>query len=839
MKVPGNIQLAGIFNVHMKGNIGRSYWQRCGMIDPQYGIMFVEAMLFAIDQINANCSLLHGLSLGARIHDTCGDRTYQRNAIINIVNYKSQGVIGPQHSEAAKTAATVFDIFGKSLISYSATSPDLEDRTKYRYFYRTVPSDRKVVKLLVNIALRLKWTYVAIVSSIESYGKQRLSSLFREYANSQGICTPIDLQVAESAEPRNFIYIFDRIIKENKIKVVYLFLNDAHLKDLFQSTDHLREKYQKLNFVVGDSLGSRVHLTKGKPLANGSLTIQVAQEEVPEFRDYFLKLRPSTNKRNIWFKEFWESTFNCSIKNDSSKARVCTGKETLSEEKGYYKSTPVLTVINAVFAYAHAFRKVIVESCILKNKTADYCFTEGNMLQGITNFKDVLHNVRNVRFTEPYRDRLFQFNEEGEITEDYAILNWFIDDKNNQKFIQVGKWNTSRSKMAEIIAAVNAYNSKPPPLEKWRLDIDTDEIRWKSGGSSAPISICSRPCEFRQVRKYESLTSKCCWTCHSCLKNDIIKNDTCYPCSLDNVPDENRVYCKKLPVMYAGLNPTIVAVVSSSTSIGVVCTILVIALFLKNIHQRIVKASGRELCLNMLIGITATYLAPIAFILKPSTAVCGLHRLVVSVSLTVSYAPLLLKTNRLYRIFRSAQTTVERPAMISPRSQIAMSLALTAISLLIGFISITGSTAQIKSAYPNHREYTLRYCKISNETVFMNLSFSTALMIATTWFAFKTRNFPKNYNEAKYIGFTMYATCLVLAVFLPVFYLVDDKDGKSRIIIMCCICWLIATINLLGLFGPKVRLMLCSNARAVGATMTMHSTVPANTINFRRVSVKP
>lgn len=146
--------------------------------------------------------------------------------------------------------------------------------------------------------------------------------------------------------------------------------------------------------------------------------------------------------------------------------------------------------------------------------------------------------------------------------------------------------------------------------------------------------------------------------------------------------------------------------------------------------------------------------------------------------------------------------------MVSPRSQIAMSLSLTAISALIGLVSITGSESKIKSAYPKHREYTIRYCKLSNETVFMNLSFSTALMIATTWFAFKTRNFPKNYNEAKYIGFTMYTTCLVLAMFLPVFYLIVDKDGKSRITIMCCICGLIATINLFGLFGPKIKLML-------------------------------
>lgn len=38
----------------------------------------------------------------------------------------------------------------------------------------------------------------------------------------------------------------------------------------------------------------------------GAVTVQPLAEEVRGFKDYFLKLRPSTNTRNPWFAEYWE-----------------------------------------------------------------------------------------------------------------------------------------------------------------------------------------------------------------------------------------------------------------------------------------------------------------------------------------------------------------------------------------------------------------------------------------------------------------------------------------------------------------------------------------------------
>ena len=50
--------------------------------------------------------------------------------------------------------------------------------------------------------------------------------------------------------------------------------------------------------------------------------------DIVSFNDYFLKLKPDTNTRNPWFKEFWEEKFQCDLPGDYSKhsySEPCTG----------------------------------------------------------------------------------------------------------------------------------------------------------------------------------------------------------------------------------------------------------------------------------------------------------------------------------------------------------------------------------------------------------------------------------------------------------------------------------------------------------------------------------
>ncbi|MGH0169125.1 UNVERIFIED_CONTAM: hypothetical protein FKN15_056109 [Acipenser sinensis] len=72
IRVEGDLTLGGLFPVHARGLSG----EPCGDIKKENGIHRLEAMMYALDQINSDPDLLPNITLGARILDTCSRDTY-------------------------------------------------------------------------------------------------------------------------------------------------------------------------------------------------------------------------------------------------------------------------------------------------------------------------------------------------------------------------------------------------------------------------------------------------------------------------------------------------------------------------------------------------------------------------------------------------------------------------------------------------------------------------------------------------------------------------------------------------------------------------------------------
>ena len=153
----GDVTLGGLFPVHEYFNPR----QPCGAISEYRGIQRLEAMLFAIEQINDDPHLLPGMELGALILDTCSDDNYALEQSLQFVlsrlasrtctcdnqsssepldNQNVFGVVGATLSSVSVHVANLLRLFQLPQISYASTTPKLSEPS-FEYFARTVPSD--------------------------------------------------------------------------------------------------------------------------------------------------------------------------------------------------------------------------------------------------------------------------------------------------------------------------------------------------------------------------------------------------------------------------------------------------------------------------------------------------------------------------------------------------------------------------------------------------------------------------------------------------------------------------------------------------------------------------
>ena len=69
-------------------------------------------------------------------------------------------------------------------ISYSSTSTDLSDKTRFEYFSRVVPPDKYQAKAMADTARALGWTYVNTLADAGTYGEKGIQAFVDSTKNS-------------------------------------------------------------------------------------------------------------------------------------------------------------------------------------------------------------------------------------------------------------------------------------------------------------------------------------------------------------------------------------------------------------------------------------------------------------------------------------------------------------------------------------------------------------------------------------------------------------------------------------------------------------------------------
>ncbi|KAM9828498.1 metabotropic glutamate receptor 4-like isoform 2-T2 [Syngnathus typhle] len=804
IRIDGDISLGGLFPVHARGNDGKA----CGELKKEKGIHRLEAMLFALDRINNDNELLPNITLGARILDTCSRDTHALEQSLTFVQALIEkdstdvkclsggppiitkpervvGVIGASASSVSIMVANILRLFKIPQVSYASTAPELSDNTRYDFFSRVVPPDTYQAQAMVDIVKAMNWNYVSTVASEGNYGESGVDAFIQKSREDGDLCISQSVKIPREPKAGEFDKIIRRLSENPNARVVIIFANEDDIKRLLQAAKKANQTGHFI-WVGSDSWGSKISpILNQEEMAEGAVTILPKRQSIKGFDRYFISRTLENNRRNIWFAEFWENNFQCKLSRHAVKKgsgiKKCTNHERIGKDSSYEQEGKVQFVIDAVYAMAHALHNMHKDLCPGK---VGLC-SKMDAINGTL----LLKYIRNVNFSGIAGPPVV-FNVNGDAPGRYEIYQYQMKN-NTTEYKIIGHWTD-------------------------HLHLDTDEMQWPGETQEVPSSICSQPCRAGQRKKIVK-GIPCCWHCENCDGYQYQADTyTCKMCRFDLRPNDNHTGCIPIPIVKLewsspwAVIPVLIAV------LGIMATVFVVVTFVRYNDTPIVKALGRELSYVLLTGIFLCYATTFLMISAPDVFICSLRRIFLGLGMSISYAALLTKTNRIYRIFEQGKMSVSAPRFISPASQLVITFSLISVQLLgvCIWFGVDPSQAIIdyedqRTANPDTARGVLK-CDISDLSLICLLGYSMLLMVTCTVYAIKTRGVPETFNEAKPIGFTMYTTCIVWLAFIPIFFGTSQSAEKMYIqtTTLTISVSLSASVSLGMLYMPKVYVVL-------------------------------
>ena len=331
-RLRGNVTLGGLFPVHEYDNPR----EPCGAISEYRGIQRLEAMLFAIKEINGNIHLLPGVHLGALILDTCSDDNYaleqslrfvrnrlapsmctcDNSSLADAVNNDNVfGVVGATLSSVSVHVANLLRLFQLPQISYASTTPKLSEAS-FDYFARTVPSDSNQARAIVDILQRLNFTYINTIYSHGDYGE----GAFREFkrllkvsfvvdnetlaatkkARPQRICIADEQRLRRDTSVHDIKLIFDTMLdradSDAHARVYVLFVTKEDARKLLQAVKLLNGTHRPV-LIASDAWGKESSVViqgETEETAVGTLTLELVSNQPDRFDRYFNALKPES-----------------------------------------------------------------------------------------------------------------------------------------------------------------------------------------------------------------------------------------------------------------------------------------------------------------------------------------------------------------------------------------------------------------------------------------------------------------------------------------------------------------------------------------------------------------
>ncbi|XP_042269353.1 extracellular calcium-sensing receptor-like [Thunnus maccoyii] len=803
----GDITIGGAFSIHSQiSDPPLSFTDTpepliCSRINFRE-FLFAQTMIFTIEEINNSSSLLPNVSLGYKVFDSCSSTMASTRAVMSLMNREERtlrktcssqtpvhAIIAASESSLTTVMLQISGVFQIPMISHFATCACLSNRNEYPSFFRTIPSDYYQSRALAKLVKHFGWTWIGAIRSDNDYGNNGMAT-FITAARQQGVCIEYSEVISRTDRSEHIAKVV-RVIRSGSARVLVAFISQGEMDLLLEEA--LNQNLTGLQWVGSESWITAGYLAikRYSGILAGSLGFTIRKGKIPGLLDFLLQVNPSQNPQNNLLKEFWEATFGCSFQSSMHGQPQCSGSEKLENINNPFTDVSELrishNVYKAVYAVAHAMHNML--KCTQSGENVNQsCIWRDDLKP-----KEVVKYLQGVNFTLQSGESI-HFDENGDPVATYELVNWQKNQAGNTVFVAVGSYDASL------------------PKEK-QFTMSKINITWANDSLKRPQSVCSESClpGFRQaVIKGKPI---CCFSCIACAAGEITNSTNsaeCSRCSLEYWSNKDHSQCVPKVIEFLSYGETMGALLAVFSLFGASLTLVVSCVFFRFRHTPLVKASNSELSFLLLFSLTLCFLCSLTFIGRPTKWSCMLRHTAFGIAFALCMSCILAKTIAVVMAFKA-----KRPANTVPQCSAPLQrTSVLSCTLLQVFVCVLWLALAPPFPYKNTAHATEKIileCDLGSPIGFWAVLGYIGLLAALCFIlAFLARKLPDNFNEAKFITFSMLIFCAVWVTFIPAYV---SSPGKFTVAVEIFAILASSFGLLFCIFAPKCYILLLKPER--------------------------
>ncbi|XP_027136489.1 extracellular calcium-sensing receptor-like [Larimichthys crocea] len=336
-----------------------------------------------------------------------------------------------------------------------------------------------------------------------------------------------------------------------------------------------------------------------------------------------------------------------------------------------------------------------------------------------------------------------------------------------------------------------------------------DIINWHLIDGQVPTSVCSNVCPVGTRKAQIKGKPTCCFDCIPCADGTIANSSgaaDCTPCPQEYWSNEKKDECVPKIIEFLTYHEPMGIALTVVSLLGACLSLATMVVFIRYRETPVIKASNSELSCFLLFSLFLCFLCPLTFIGRPTVWTCMLRHTAFGVTFAFCISCVLGKTIVVVTAFKASVPGSKVAAKFGPAQQRIIVCSCTLIQILICILWLKLNPPFPDMVFKYSNKKIVLECNTGSEAAFYAvLGYIGILAITCLVLAFLARKLPDNFNEAKFITFSMLIFCAVWITFIPAYV---SSPGKFTVAVEIFAILSSAFGLLLCIFAPKCYIIL-------------------------------